>query len=87
MKIYIIIKNKTNIKKPDDIKLWMVYGIYYKRDKSFWECKIANNKNKENKYIIKEIDLNKDIIRNTYIQYNNNSIIDNNKERYNIKSY
>ena len=41
----------------------MVYGIYNSRNKSFWECKIVNGKLKNNKYIIKEINLEK------YIKY------------------
>ena len=89
MKIYIIInkKKEVGIKKPEDIKLEMVYGIYYKRNKSFWECKLANSKKKEGKYIIKEVDIAKNVIKNTYKIYNNYSVIDKKREKYNIISY
>ena len=87
MKIYILIKKEVNIKNPDDIKVEMVYGIYNSRNKSFWECKIVNGKLKNNKYIIKEINLEENIIVNTYKLYDDNNIIDKKDYKYKIKSY
>ena len=90
MKIYMIIKNIKFENDPNKIDIKSIYGIYQKRSKSFWECKIANlNNNKDtlNKYIIVEIDLEKDIIVNTYKLFNTNNIIDLNKAKYRIPKY
>ena len=87
MRIYFLIKKEENIKKPDDITVEMVYGIYNSKYKSFWECKIVNEKLKDNKYIIKEINLEENLIVNTYKLYDDNNIIDKKDYKYKIKSY
>lgn len=85
MNIFIIINKDVVIENPDDIKVNMVYGLYNSRSKSFWECKLVNNKMKENKYIIKEINLDDNKISNTYKMYDNYSVIDKKDYKYKIK--
>jgi hypothetical protein len=90
MKTYILMKNTENLINSDDIKVSDIYGIYQNRCKSFWECKIANLKLENNildLYVINEINLENNIIENSYKLIDRKNISDKFGNIYNIPSF
>jgi len=89
MKTYILMKNKNTSDMFNDIKVEDIYSIHQDKQLSFIECLKINLKIKNNKlldkYIVKEINLDNDMIKTTYKLLNNNYIINlNNNKKYKI---